>query len=122
MYKVLPVEDAEFDDEQESFATNAQQLQLFSTRPPKQLLKWIGNKQRYASQIVNLMPDYATYIEPFLGSGAVLGTLAPTSGIAGDILEPLVGIWQLLQTNPQDLLAHYTHIWNNYVEDREGIY
>ena len=49
-----------------------QQLQLFALRPPKQLLKWIGNKQRYASQIADLMPEYNTYIEPFLGSGALL--------------------------------------------------
>src|SRR5713226_1069626 len=122
MYNVLPLEDSEFDDDQNILATNAHQLQLFSLRPPKQLLKWIGNKQRYACQIVNLMPDYHTYIEPFLGSGAVLGTLAPQSGLAGDILEPLVMIWQLLQTNPQDLLAHYTKVWSSYIEDRENIY
>ena len=99
-----------------------QQLQLFALRPPKQLLKWIGNKQRYASQIADLMPAYNTYIEPFLGSGALLGTLAPVSGIAGDILEPLVGIWQQLQIDPQSLLNHYANIWQRYVEDRATIY
>ncbi len=101
---------------------NNQQLQLFAVRPPKQLLKWIGNKQRYASQIVDLMPEYSTYVEPFLGSGAVLGTLAPASGIAGDILEPLVGIWQQLQRDSQVLLNHYSHIWHRYVEDRATVY
>ena len=41
-----------------------------------QLLKWVGNKQRMASEIIRFFPDnYATYFEPFLGSGAVLGTL-----------------------------------------------
>ncbi len=99
-----------------------QQLQLFALHPPKQLLKWIGNKQRYASQIVDLIPDYNTYIEPFLGSGAILGTLAPASGIAGDILEPLVGIWQQLQRNPQVLLNHYADIWQKYIENRVEIY
>ena len=69
----------------------------------KQLLKWIGNKQRYASQIANLMPDYNSYIEPFLGSGAMLGTMSPRAGLAGDALEPLVRIWQLLQTDPEAL-------------------
>ncbi len=99
-----------------------QQLQLFALRPPKQLLKWIGNKQRYASQIADLIPEYNTYIEPFLGSGAVLGTVAPVSGIAGDALEPLVGIWQQLQTNSQGLLHHYTDIWHRYIEDRPTVY
>jgi len=101
---------------------NSQQLQLFALRPPKQLLKWIGNKQRYASQIADLIPEYNTYIEPFLGSGALLGTVAPIAGIAGDILEPLVGIWQQLQANPQSLLTHYANIWQRYVEDRVTIY
>ncbi len=122
MYNVLPVEDSEFDNEQDDFASNVHQLQLFSIKPPRQLLKWVGNKQRYACQIANLMPEYCTYIEPFLGSGAVLGTLAPASGIAGDILEPLVRIWQLLQTNPQGLVGHYSNIWYKYVEDRENTY
>ena len=111
MYNALPLENSEFDDDQDILLSNSHQLQLFTLRPPKQLLKWVGNKQRYACQIVNLMPDYRTYVEPFLGSGAVLGTLAPLSGVAGDILEPLVKIWQLLQTNPQDLLAYYTNVW-----------
>ena len=101
---------------------SAQQLQLFALRPPKQLLKWIGNKQRYASQIADLVPEYNTYIEPFLGSGALLGTIAPVSGIAGDILEPLVNIWQQLQTNPQALLNHYARIWQRYIEDHTGVY
>ncbi len=45
------LEDTEADDD--SLATTTHQLQLFSLRPPKQLLKWIGNKQRYACQIAN---------------------------------------------------------------------
>ncbi len=99
-----------------------QQLQLFALRPPKQLLKWIGNKQRYASQIADLIPEYNTYIEPFLGSGAILGTVAPASGIAADVLEPLIKIWQELQKNPQSLLKHYTDTWNKYIEDRSATY
>jgi len=106
----------------DSVINSNQQLQLFALRPPKQLLKWIGNKQRYASQIADLIPEYNTYIEPFLGSGAVLGTVAPASGIAGDVLEPLVGIWQQLQTNSQALLNHYADIWQRYIEDRPTIY
>lgn len=121
-YNILPIEDADFDDDENTLVSDAYQLQLFTLRPPKALLKWIGNKQRYACQIANLMPDYSTYIEPFLGSGAVLGTLAPTSGIAGDILEPLIKIWQLLQTDPQALVDYYATIWKNYLQDRESTY
>lgn len=110
---LFPIEDMESD---------VQQLQLFTLRPPKQFLKWIGNKQRYACQIANVLSEHNTYIEPFIGSGAVLGTLAPASGIAGDILKPLVGIWQLLQKDPPSLLHHYTQLWKSYMQDREQIY
>ncbi|MEP7291639.1 MAG: DNA adenine methylase, partial [Chloroflexota bacterium] len=48
-----------------------------------QFLKWIGNKQRFAPTIISYFPSkYGTYYEPFLGSGAVLGTLAPSSSVA----------------------------------------
>src|SRR5262249_31693452 len=54
--------------------------------PPfrQQLLKWIGSKQRFAHEIVSLFPRFRRYWEPFLGSGAVLGTLAPKQAVASD--------------------------------------
>ena len=50
-----------------------------SSKPFKlQLLKWIGNKQKFAHEIISYFPsELPAYYEPFLGSGAVLGTLAP---------------------------------------------
>ena len=43
-----------------------------------QLLKWVGNKQRFAHEIVSYFPDrFGTYFEPFLGSGGVLGPWRP---------------------------------------------
>lgn len=77
-----------------------------------QLLKWIGNKQRFAHEISSLFPaDFGTYFEPFLGSGAVLGTLAPARAVASDALEPLVAIWQTLATAPETLKAWYRERW-----------
>lgn len=76
--------------------------------PPPQLLKWVGNKQRVAGQIVQYFPhDFGTYYEPFLGSGAVLGALGPASGQASDALEPLIEIWQMVVEDPEELIASY---------------
>jgi DNA adenine methylase len=93
-----------------------------------QLLKWIGNKQRFAHEIASYFPrHFGTYYEPFLGSGAVLGTLAPSSAVASDALEPLVEIWQTLATEPETLKQWYTDRWyavkssRNKVEGYEGI-
>ena len=60
-----------------------------------QLLKWIGNKRRFAHEIISYFPaKFDGYYEPFLGSGAVLGTLAPTRGFGSDVFKPLVEIWK----------------------------
>ena len=56
-----------------------------------QLLKWVGNKQRFAHDIVAHLPqDYGTYFEPFLGAGGVMATLRPHRAVGSDIFAPLV--------------------------------
>lgn len=88
---------------------------LFKDTPHKyispfktQLLKWIGNKQRFAHEIVGSFPQhFARYFEPFLGSGGVLATLSPQTAIASDIFEPLMEIWITLKSNPSRLKQWY---------------
>jgi DNA adenine methylase len=73
-----------------------------------QLLKWIGNKQKQAHEIVAYFPEhFATYREPFLGGGGVLGVLAPERAIASDAFAPLIEIWQTLREDPDRLKAWY---------------
>lgn len=78
-------------------------------RPFKQqLLKWVGNKQRFAHEIASYFPhDMGTYVEPFLGSGAVLGTLAPRRALGADCFQPLAGIWRTLKRDPDMLVSWY---------------
>ncbi len=77
-----------------------------------QLLKWIGNKQRFAHEIASFFPEkYNTYYEPFLGSGAVLGTLWPDKAVASDIFEPLTTIWKTLHDCPATLKKWYRERW-----------
>ena len=84
-------------------------------RPKGQLLKWIGNKYRHAEIIANLFPEeYNRYIEPFVGTGAVLATLAPHRGIAGDILKPLINFWNLVKTNSYKLYEYYKKVISQY--------
>lgn len=80
-----------------------------------QLLKWIGNKQRFAHEIASYFPEtIGTYFEPFVGSGGVLATLAPEKAVASDILEPLVGIWQTLSADPDRLKQWYSERWEAF--------
>jgi len=96
------------------------QLQLPTELPNRsfspeagQLLKWIGNKHRFAREIVSYFPNkYKVYREPFLGSGAVLGTLAPERGVGSDSFGPLIEIWQTLRQAPEQLKKWYSDRWH----------
>ena len=72
-----------------------------------QLLKWVGNKQKFAFEIASFFPNFNRYFEPFLGSAAVLGTLGPEDGFASDAFSPLIEIWQTLKANPRLVYEWY---------------
>jgi len=83
-------------------------------KPPLkgQLLKWIGNKQRMAEEIISFFPQsFGTYYEPFLGSGGVLGMLAPTKAVGSDVSAPLMEIWQTLAISPNTVKKWYMERW-----------
>lgn len=94
-------------------AVDEPQNETYSVLPYKtQLLKWIGNKQRFAHEIISFFPKrFGTYYEPFLGSGGVLGVLAPRRAQASDCFEPLIGIWKTLKENPDTLKSWYRERW-----------
>lgn len=96
---------------QSSFLFTASSHEL---RPPLagQLLKWVGNKQKFAPFITAHFPEtFGTYFEPFLGAGGVLATLAPRQAVASDTFKPLVEIWQELHARPENLARWYRERW-----------
>lgn len=93
------------------YGTEFQYVHPFKT----QLLKWIGNKQRFAHEIASYFPtDIRTYYEPFLGSAAVLATLRPPKAVASDVFGPLIEIWQTLVSAPDKLVRWYADRFNEY--------
>ncbi len=89
-----------------------------------QLLKWVGNKQKFAHEIIAYFPaDFGTYYEPFLGSGAVMATLAPKQAIGADVFAPLVDIWTALGSDPDLLKSWYETRFHAYSDgDRVSQY
>lgn len=78
----------------------------------RQLLKWIGNKQRFAHEIASVLPqDMRRYYEPFLGSGGVLSVLRPYKATASDAFAPLMEIWTALHDSPNLLKRWYADRW-----------
>lgn len=68
-------------------------------------LRWVGGKDLLAGVLAGLVRERLgagkTYIEPFLGSGAVFLALAPERAILADSIEPLVETWKAIQKVPE---------------------
>ncbi|MCI5057878.1 MAG: Dam family site-specific DNA-(adenine-N6)-methyltransferase [Flavobacteriales bacterium] len=89
-----------------------------------QLLKWVGNKQRFAGEIAKFFPvKFNTFYEPFIGSGAVIATVSPRNGVGSDAFKPLMDIWKKLQSNPNELIEWYAVRRNRLEkEDKKTVY
>ncbi len=97
------------------------------------LLKWIGNKQRFATTLVSLFPkNFNDYYEPFLGSGAVLAELAQSieTGLvpgthelfASDNLPFLIEIFEQIKQDPTPLVDYYRQTLASYSNDPKTHY
>ncbi len=89
------------------------------------LLKWIGNKQRFAETIISYMPsEFNNYFEPFLGSGAVMAELlfADSTKLfphfkhayGSDILPFLIDIFDITKNEPDSLIEYYQKEISDY--------
>jgi DNA adenine methylase len=71
-------------------------------------VKWVGGKRQLMSSIVEHLPesykDY-TYIEPFIGGGAVLFHLQPKNAIINDLNDELINVYQVIKTNLDELIT-----------------
>lgn len=97
------------------------------------LLKWIGNKQRFADTIVSYMPSsFNNYYEPFLGSGAVMAQLLAADrthlfphfnhAYGSDILPFLVDIFQIVKSDPSKLTEYYEQEISKYYTNPDEYY
>ena len=85
------------------------------------IIKWTGSKRSQAASIASLMPGYKRYFEPFLGGGALLYLAAVPGSVAGDIYEPLVGLWQLIKKDPESVIEDYRNKWIKLNEELNGL-
>ncbi len=72
----------------------------WGTKKVNPFLKWAGGKRWLTSGFSDIFPDsYNTYIEPFLGSGAVFFQLNPNKAILSDSNADLVNTYEAIRTN-----------------------
>ena len=87
-----------------------------------QLLKWVGNKQRFGHEIARYFPArYRTYYEPFLGSGGVLAVVRPHDALGSDGFRPLAEIWMTLRSAPETLINWYRERYNLFQNNGDRV-
>lgn len=70
------------------------------------ILKWAGGKRQLLDEITPLIPSkIATYVEPFIGGGAVLFDLEPKKAIINDFNSDLINVYRVIRDNPNELLS-----------------
>lgn len=85
---------------------------------PQPFLKWAGGKRWLVQGNYNLFPtNFNTYLEPFLGSGAVYFHLQPQESILSDINNELVSTYKAIQENYNQVLKHLKKHHSNHCED-----
>jgi DNA adenine methylase len=70
-------------------------------------LKWVGGKRQIMSSIDVLLPKNIrnyTYVEPFVGGGAVLFHLQPSKAIINDFNTELINVYEVIKLNLNELI------------------
>ena len=74
----------------------------------KPLLKWAGGKRQIAEELFSYFPDSwdsHTFIEPFIGGGAMFLHLNPNKSIIADLNKRLVGFYTYVKNSPDEVEA-----------------
>ena len=70
------------------------------------ILKWVGGKRQLLSEIMPLInKNCSTYVEPFVGGGAVFFELQPKKAIINDFNSELINVYQVVRDNVEELIS-----------------
>lgn len=70
------------------------------------VLKWVGGKRQLLDEIIPMIPkNCSTYVEPFIGGGAVLFELQPKKAIINDYNSELINVYNVIKDYPDDLIG-----------------
>jgi len=70
------------------------------------VLKWVGGKRQLLDSLTRLLPQKInTYCEPFVGGGAVLFQLQPTTAFVNDINPELIGVYEVIKSDVETLIT-----------------
>lgn len=92
-----------------------------SNRAP--FIKWAGGKRQLLAQIRERMPEsFNNYYEPFVGGGAVIFDLLPTSAVINDINKALINAYKQICNASDDFLKKLKELDEAMWEDGKEYY
>ena len=87
------------------------------TYPVKPLIKWAGGKRQIAAELFSRFPsdwNQGTYLEPFMGGGAMFLHVAPTKAVVADLNSRLYGFYLQVKSNPEKLYSGVVEISDTF--------
>jgi DNA adenine methylase len=85
----------------------------------KPLLKWAGGKRHIAEELLSSFPvewNKGTYIEPFIGGGAMFLFLTPEKAIIADLNIRLFGFYSHIKSSHEEVFNGIFEIAKNFNE------
>lgn len=74
------------------------------------ILKWVGGKRQLLTDILPRIPENcSTYVEPFVGGGAVFFELQPKKAIINDLNAELINVYRVVRDFPEELIRELEH-------------
>lgn len=89
----------------------------------KPFVKWAGGKTQLLKYLDNIKPEkFNHYFEPFLGGGAFLFNLKPSSATINDINRDLINAFRIIKKIPYKLISVLKIMVNNHNKFGELFY
>jgi len=85
----------------------------------KPLIKWSGGKTDEINKFKEYIPDkYDTYLEPFIGGGAVYFYLSPKKAVISDVHPELIDLYKAVKNKN---LKKFISLWKNILMKKKYI-
>lgn len=104
---------------------------LKNNQKARPFLKWAGGKTQLLNDVVSFLPHgfrekELTYVEPFVGGGAVLFTILATfpnvkKAVINDINDDLINVYRTIAENINELVGNLKEIENEYLSLSENM-
>jgi hypothetical protein len=86
----------------------------------KPIVKWSGGKKDELKHIIPYLPDqYTTYLEPFIGGGAVYFHINPEKAVINDVHKELVDLYQSVKNGESNAIYEFM---KNHPNNEETYY